>query len=133
MTRAGMNPGGIGQTAPVSEPGRSEVPHVPNDNTTLLAVLTGFDEDGWTENMSATDDGEVRCPQCGKVSSTDDVTFDRLRRLEGASDPDDMMAVIGVTCPNCEAKGVIVAHYGPNASEADAFLLQALNRRRPED
>lgn len=113
------------------EPDPSAQASVPDDNTTLLAVLHELAEDGWTENMSATDDGDVRCPSCGTVSPAADVSPDHLRRLEGASDPDDMMAVLAITCPACSAKGVVVASYGPNAGEADSLLLQALDQQRP--
>ena len=102
---------------------------MPDDNT-LLAVLHSFAEDGWTENLSVTDDGDVRCPSCDTVSPAAE-WLDRLRRLEGASDPDDMMAVLAITCPRCGARGVVVANYGPNASEGDSMLLQALGDQRP--
>ncbi len=104
---------------------------MPNDNTTLLAVLHALAEEGWIENLSVTDEGEVRCPSCDTVSPAGDVSLDRLRRLEGASDPDDMMAVLAITCPSCDARGVVVANYGPNASEGDSLLLQALGDERP--
>jgi len=116
----------------VTEPGTSQESSVPNDNTTLMAVLESFAADGWTENMSATEEGEVRCPNCDTVSPAEDVALDRLRRLEGASDPDDMMAVLAVTCPSCGARGAVVAHFGPNASEGDVLLLQALEDERPD-
>ena len=129
----GFGAAGYGQTAAVVEPANGDAPNVPSDNTTLLAVLNAFAEEGWTENMSATDEGEIRCPACSTVSPAGDVSPDELRRLEGASDPDDMMAVLAITCPNCAAKGVIVANFGPNASEADALLMQALDDHQPGD
>lgn len=51
---------------------------------------------------------------------------DSLYRVEGASDPDDMAAVVAVTCPRCSAKGALVLKYGPEASGADADVLLAL-------
>jgi hypothetical protein len=46
--------------------------------------------------------------------------------MEGASDPDDMLAVMGVTCPTCGDKAALVVAYGPNAGAADADVLVAL-------
>lgn len=103
----------------------------PSDDTTLIEVLAALGSEGWTENMSVNDDGEVRCPQCSTVSRPEDVGVDRLRRLEGASDPADMMAVVALTCPICESRGVVVASYGPDATEGDVFLLRALEDIRP--
>ena len=116
--------------AGVTEPSRDDVPEEPDDST-LLAVLHSFADDGWTENLSVTDDGDIRCPSCDTVTPPADAGLDRLRRLEGVSDPDDMMAVLAITCPSCGARGVVVANYGPNASEGDSLLLQALGDQRP--
>lgn len=49
-----------------------------------------------------------------------------LCRVEGASDPDDMAAVVAVVCPRCSAKDALVLGYGPAASGADADVLLAL-------
>lgn len=49
-----------------------------------------------------------------------------LGRAEGVSDPDDMLAVVAVTCPNCGTPGTVVLGYGPESSEDDAEVLLAL-------
>ncbi len=103
----------------------------PSDNTTLMAVLKSFTEEGWTENLSVSEDGEMRCPRCRSLSPPERLVMSHMRRLEGASDPDDMVAVLAVTCPNCEAKGALVAKYGPTATEGDVLLLRAIEDRRP--
>lgn len=53
-----------------------------------------------------------------------------MRRLEGASDPDDMMAVAAVTCPVCRIDGVLVLSYGPAASAEHADVLLGLRDER---
>ena len=53
-----------------------------------------------------------------------------LRRLEGASDPAEMMAVVAITCPRCEARGVLVLGYGPAAAVEDSDVLRALDDQR---
>lgn len=105
--------------------------HAPSDNTTLVDVLKSFTEEGWSENLSVTEDGEMRCPRCRALTPPDRLVMSHLRRLEGASDPDDMVAVLAITCPNCQAKGALVAKYGPTAPEGDVLLMRAIEDLRP--
>lgn len=51
---------------------------------------------------------------------------DSLSRVEGASDPGDMAAVVALTCPRCSRGSVLVLTYGPEASAADGDVLLAL-------
>jgi hypothetical protein len=55
-----------------------------------------------------------------------------LRRLVGASDPDDMLSVIAVSCPRCQARGTLVLGFGPNASGTEAAVAKQLRDRRGE-
>jgi hypothetical protein len=55
-----------------------------------------------------------------------------LRRLEGASDPDDMLAVVALECGVCGVSGTMVLGYGPAASDIDGDVLRALQDRREE-
>jgi hypothetical protein len=113
-----------------------EEPGVPSDNTTLRAVLRIFEDAGFDEQLIVIEDadGRVQCAQCGSVSGPDRIIIRSLRRLEGASDPADMLAVIAAECPVCRAKGTIVTHFGPGASTAEtALLLRAHDeRKQPE-
>jgi len=58
------------------------------------------------------------------------VTMSSLRRLEGASDPDDMLAVVALTCPACGTDGTVVLGYGPNGTAEDGDVLKALRDER---
>jgi hypothetical protein len=55
-----------------------------------------------------------------------------LRRMEGASDPADMMAVVALECGVCGASGTMVLGYGPTASDVDSDVLRALQDGRAE-
>jgi hypothetical protein len=46
--------------------------------------------------------------------------------LEGASDPDDELAIAAIRCPQCQASGTLVLNYGPSASAADQLVYQEL-------
>ncbi|MGC1513560.1 MAG: hypothetical protein WA797_11660 [Acidimicrobiales bacterium] len=46
-------------------------------------------------------------------------------RFEGDSDPGDEAIVLGIECPACNRRGIIVSAYGP---DADPHLLALLDR-----
>ena len=119
--------GTMAETDPPTDGTDGQVPGVPSDNTTLLAILRELAEGGWTADFRPTDDGAVRCPACGRVVPASELRVDAVRRLEGASDPDDEQIVLAVTCPACDLRGTIVLGYGPNASAADAALLTRID------
>jgi hypothetical protein len=103
----------------------------PSDNTTLLDVLRAFEDEGYEAQLAVTDDARVRCSVCRTESEPATMGFHALRRLEGASDPDDMMAVVALECPSCGAKGTAVLSFGPEASAAEAEVLLALDDSQP--
>ncbi len=119
----------------VAEPAR-RVPRgmtdarVPSDNTTLTGVLAAYEDDGYRAQLLVDDDGRVTCASCDNRADPGDIELHSLRRLEGASDPDDMVAVLAVACPSCEAKGTLVVPFGPQASEGEAELLRRMDDAR---
>ena len=98
----------------------------PGDHTTLTAVLAEMAADGWGGNVVVTDDARLRCPACRVEIDPATVQVDVLRRMEGTSDPDDMLAVVALTCEACGERGAAVLHYGPTASPEEAEILSAL-------
>ncbi len=105
-----------------------EIPGAPSDNTSAGAVLAFFRQEGYEAELWAKPGGQVLCGACRVTNPASELTIDLERRLEGASDPDDMQLVVGATCPSCGARGVVSLHYGPNAGEDDADVLVALPR-----
>jgi hypothetical protein len=93
---------------------------------TLLDVLARFTQHGWSSQFATRAGGLVECESCRHVMRAGDVPVLELRRLEGASDPDDMLAVVAVECPNCGLRGSLVLNYGPTAMEEDAAVLLEL-------
>ena len=104
----------------------------PSDNTTLTEVLEGYAEAGFTSSFAAQEGGAVRCDTCGAELDPNQVDMRSLRRLEGASDPADMMAVVAMQCGVCGASGTMVLGYGPAANDVDGDVLRALQDRRDE-
>ncbi len=98
---------------------------VPAD-LSLVPVLGIFEEAGWTANDITRPDGIMKCGSCSKESPAGAARIEALHRIEGASDPEDMQTVLGLRCPECEARGVLVAAHGPAASEQDDEFLAAI-------
>ena len=71
------------------------------DEATLTAILEGYAQGGFDSSFGVTDASEVECHTCEVVSPASSVAMNSLRRMEGASDPDDMVAVVALTCPAC--------------------------------
>ena len=105
----------------------------PSDNTTLLEVLHGYESAGFDANFVPEEGGTVFCESCNSTVDAASVQMRSLRRLEGASDPDDMVAVVALECPICERAGTMVLGFGPAASEADHDVLVCLQDRRHDD
>jgi len=105
----------------------------PSDDTTLIDVLEGYSEGGFSSSFVATEDSQIECIKCGTVSSPSAVSMSSLRRLEGASDPADMVAVVALTCPACHTKGTLVLGFGPMATAQDSDVLAGLRDDRADD
>jgi hypothetical protein len=91
---------------------------------TLTEVLEVFRAHGYREDFRIDDDGSVRCCGCGTPQPPGAVTLDGLVRVEGASDPADMAAVLAIRCPVCGQRGTAIVRFGPEAGPGDvAFLL----------
>ncbi|HSL75167.1 MAG TPA: hypothetical protein VK853_11890 [Ilumatobacteraceae bacterium] len=86
------------------------------------AAVAGFDG----EFEVAGDVGELRCSHCRHVIGAADADRAWSRRLEGASDPDDMLHVSALTCPVCGGRGVFVSQFGAAASAGESAVLEQL-------
>jgi len=104
---------------------------VARDASTLLDVLRGFAEAGYEGSFQVMPGGKVRCLHCRAEMPAAELDAAALRRLEGASDPADMLAAIALTSPRCGTRGVLVVNYGPEAMIDDADVLRALEHPPP--
>lgn len=95
--------------------------------TTLLDVLGEAAQDGFSAQLVVTDEGGFRCVRCGTTEPIADFDVRGYRRLEGASDPADMLIVVWGTCSGCGGGGVATIGYGPNAGAADIAALEQLD------
>ncbi len=103
------------------------------EGTTMAEALARYEAEGYTSQFAATDDAAVICYTCHQRSAAADVTLRALIRTEGASDPDDMVAIAAVVCPRCGAHGTLVLHFGAMAPVEHDEVLRALEDRREAD
>lgn len=98
------------------------------DDSTLTDVLGVFLVEGFDAQMGARPGGRLICFTCRAESDASEMTLAGLRRTEGVSDPDDMLAVAALICPNCGARGTVALGYGPESDPDDADVLIKLER-----
>ncbi len=104
----------------------SERPTQPPYGATLGEILRTLEAAGFTAQMAARPVGQIICLACRQESAAADFDLQAMRRTEGASDPDDMLAVVGLACPNCGARGTAVLGYGPDSDPDDAEVVLRL-------
>lgn len=95
--------------------------------STLVEALNELADGGFAVDMITRPEGRITCGQCREELPASDFTVVETRRLEGASDPSDMALVAGLQCPSCQARGSVVARYGPEMDVQDQALLDALD------
>jgi hypothetical protein len=100
------------------------------EDETILDVLGELEALGFTAQFMPREGGQVECLTCHRLSPAGETVYRQLRRLEGASDPDDMLAVVGLACPHCSAQGTAVLGYGPEAEAVDTEALERLEDAR---
>jgi hypothetical protein len=111
--------------------GETDQQGVPRDASSIVGITGTLESDGYTAAFSSRTGGRIRCDACGTESDASVFTAHQFRRLEGASDPEEMLAVAALVCPVCDARGVLVLTYGPLATEEDAEVLARLDEPPP--
>jgi hypothetical protein len=104
------------------------------DAQTISEVLAAFEGDGYAGQFRVLERARLQCLTCRREVEAKRVALDRLQRLEGPTDPADMVAVAALTCPECDARGTVVINYGPESALEDSEVLIALEdeRERPD-
>ncbi len=109
----------------MAEPDPAGTSGVPQDAETLGEVLAALEAEGFGQSFVPREGGTVRIPSSGAEVDVGALRVASVHRLEGASDPDDMVLVAAVEAPGGE-RGTLVLGYGPNASATDGDTLLAL-------
>jgi hypothetical protein len=99
----------------------------------LLGILAAFRDEGFTDDFHSRPGGMVECSRCNVTHRADELELHHLERLEGDSDPAEMLAVCAVVCPACGMRGTLVLTYGPEATREDDEVLERLEDARRTD
>lgn len=89
---------------------------MPDMVTEALALLGA---EGYSEDFNLPGRSMV-CPRCQTSRTLDRGVIERQFRFEGDSDPGDEAIVLGIRCPSCGTRGVLVSAYG-HAADPDLF------------
>lgn len=100
---------------------------------TILDIDREYAESGFDVDFFVTPDSMLNCSACSSLVSPDHVEVHSVRRLEGASDPSDMRAVIALICPVCSARGTAILRFGPEAQPEENEIWQRTKDRRDSD
>ena len=84
--------------------------------------------EGYTTDV-VLEPGFYVCTGCTQRSPLSDARVDHLFRFEGESDPADEMIVLGLACPQCNQRGILVSAFGPAADPEHAEALRVLAER----
>lgn len=102
----------------------------PGDYDTTTGILAAMRADGVTAQfMPGQESATIKCAVCDSTSAAGAFEVVDERRLEGTSDPDDMVLIVAARCPVCHVTGALVLAYGPEASGTDIDLVSHLSGR----
>jgi hypothetical protein len=104
-----------------------------SETSTLTELLAAYAGGGFDGSFSAVEGALLECHACCERFPATQGEMSSLRRLEGASDPADMVAVVALACPMCSVKGTAVLGFGAAASAEDSDVLGALRDQRGDD
>ena len=97
---------------------------------TIADALREFEARGYIGQFLIRPGGQVECRHCGVTHRPKDVPLEAMRRIEGVSDPSDMVFVGALRCTNCGETGTATINYGPLASADDAAVLREFDNQR---
>lgn len=93
---------------------------------TLIDVVEAARRDGAAAEFTVAPDTRLHCGSCDNDVDPSAVEREWMHRLEGASDPDELVSVSMITCPACAARGLLVLPYGPAADELESDIARHL-------
>lgn len=97
---------------------------------TIAEALGEFERRGYIGQFAIRGGGMVECISCGCSHAPSELAVNAMRRVEGASDPADMVFIGALQCACCGERGTAVVPYGPMAQADDGAVLRELENRR---
>lgn len=94
---------------------------------TLSEAMARLVSDGYTEDVSAHDDGKLHCTGCRSICEPSDVAIDAVVRFEGDSNPDDEAVLFALDCG--AHKSLYAVAFGPGTPPNDVAAVRALTKQ----
>lgn len=94
--------------------------------SSLGAAVAELEQEGYEGQFAGRPGGKVLCFSCGLLQPAVPGVVEGLLRVEGASNPGSMAAVVAMRCPACGVKGTLVLPYGAGMDAAEGEVLRAL-------
>lgn len=116
MADEDVDPAGTGVENDLGPIGRME---------TIPEVARRLRAAGYVVDFTATEQGNLRCGECGSEHAPAEMQIDETVRYEGVTNPADETILLALDC-ECGKKGLFYAGFGINASTADARVLRNL-------
>jgi hypothetical protein len=88
----------------------------------VVEILRDYAGAGFSGDAFAGEYGLILCGSCQSRVAASYVQVYSIRRLEGASDPADNVAVLALICPVCQSRATMVLKYGPEASPDEVTI-----------
>lgn len=117
------------ETTPTEPANSAETPEI-NPEPSLVEILAYYAQAGFDSDAFTAADGMLLCGSCSSLLAPDHIDVHSIRRLEGQSDPSDMVGVIAIVCPVCKAQATVVLKYGPEATPDENEIWQRTNDAR---
>jgi hypothetical protein len=92
----------------------------------VTEAIARLEADGYRSDFSRRD-GDLQCRACGRDHRPAQLVVRHTFRFEGDTDPGDEAIVLGIECPTCGIRGIVVSAYGPEASPEFVELLTHLD------
>lgn len=92
---------------------------------TVTAAVQDLRADGFTADFLPTDDGMLRCGECGNLMDPAEIAIRHRLRFEGDTNPDDRDIVLALEC-GCGCRGIFTAAYGAHTPAPHAAVLRRL-------
>lgn len=96
----------------------------------IADALREFEGRGYIGQFVVRPGALVECTRCGTQHKPENVPLESMRRIEGASDPADMVFIGALSCPRCGQHGTAIVQYGPQADADHAAVLRELDDHR---
>lgn len=96
----------------------------------IADALKEFERRGYVGQFAVRPGGHVECVACGCQHEPEKVPLSAMRRVEGVSDPADMVFVGALECTCCGQRGTATLKYGALAQPEEAQVLRHLDNRR---